>query len=70
MAQGIHTTQMQFNIIEANSHTSAQPVPLSHWDWKFTLTLEQRLKEDHVWRHETANGKVPQCVGIHVLSLS
>ena len=70
MAQGIHTTQMQFNIIEANSHTGAQPVPLSHWDWKFTLTLEQRLEEDRVWRCETVNGKIPQHVGIHVLSLS
>jgi hypothetical protein len=51
MAQGIHTPQTQADIIEVNSHAGAQFVPPSHWDWKSTLTPEQReLEEDGVWR--------------------
>ena len=51
MAQGIHTPQTQADIIEVNSHAGAQFVPPSHWDWKSTLTPEQReLEEDGAWR--------------------
>jgi hypothetical protein len=38
LGEGIQTAQTQADIIELNSHTSAQFVPPSHWDWKSTLT--------------------------------
>lgn len=51
LAQGIHPPQTQADIIEVNLHAGAQFVPPSHWDWKSTLTPEQRLlEEDGAWR--------------------
>lgn len=51
VAEGVHTAQTQADIIEVNSHAVAQFVPPSHWDWKSTLTPEQReLEEDGSWR--------------------
>ncbi|KAI9444668.1 hypothetical protein H4582DRAFT_1910428 [Lactarius indigo] len=51
IAQGIQPPQTQADIIEVNSHAGAQFVPPSHWDWKSTLTPEQRrLEEDGIWR--------------------
>jgi hypothetical protein len=52
-AQGIHPPQTQADIIEVNSHAGAQFVPPSHWDWKSTLTPEQRqLEEEGVWMRD------------------
>ena len=49
-AQGIHPPQTQADIIEVNTHACAHFVPPSHWDWKSTLTPEQRrLEEEGVW---------------------
>lgn len=53
LAQGISWGQTQADLIEVNSHLSAQFVPPSDWDWKSTLTPEQRLiEEDGSWRHD------------------
>ncbi|KAI0308340.1 hypothetical protein B0F90DRAFT_1807544 [Multifurca ochricompacta] len=53
LAQGITWGQTQADIIEVNSHAGAQFVPASHWDWKSTLTPEQRLiEEDGTWRRD------------------
>jgi hypothetical protein len=51
LAQGINWGQTQADITEVNSHSSAQLVPTSDWNWKSTLTPEQRLvEEEGVWR--------------------
>lgn len=53
LSQGISWGQTQADLVEVNSHTSAQLVPPSHWDWKSTLTPEQRMiEEDGAWRHD------------------
>lgn len=53
LAQGINWGQTRADIIEVNSHAGAQFVPPSHWDWKSTLTPEQRLiEEDGTWRRD------------------
>ncbi|KAF8481802.1 hypothetical protein DFH94DRAFT_408329 [Russula ochroleuca] len=53
LAQGISWGQTQADIIEVNAHSSAQFVPASDWNWKSTLTPEQRqIEEDGVWRRD------------------
>ncbi|KAI9507819.1 hypothetical protein F5148DRAFT_1201960 [Russula earlei] len=53
LAQGISWGQTQADIIEVNSHAGAKFVPASDWDWKSSLTPEQRLiEEDGVWRRD------------------
>ena len=53
LAQGISWGQTRADIDEVNSHAGAQFVPASHWDWKSTLTPEQRLiEEDGAWRRD------------------
>ena len=53
LAQGITWGLTQADIIEANSHAGAQFVDASDWDWKSTLTPEQRrMEEDGVWRRD------------------
>ncbi len=42
LAQGINWGQTRADITEVNSHSSAQLVPTSDWNWKSTLTPEQR----------------------------
>ncbi|KAI0275292.1 hypothetical protein BC834DRAFT_840152 [Gloeopeniophorella convolvens] len=46
LAQGITWGQTQEDIREVNSHAGAQFVPASHWEWKSTLTPEQRVIEE------------------------
>jgi len=46
LALGISWGQTQADIVEVNSHAGAQFVPPSEWDWKSTLTPEQRLIEE------------------------
>jgi hypothetical protein len=53
LAQGISWGQTQADIIEVNSHSSAQLVPASDWNWKSALTPEQMLvEEDGSWRRD------------------
>ena len=53
LEHGISWGQTQADIIEVNSHTSAQLVPTSDWNWKFTLTPEQRMiEEEGVWSRD------------------
>ena len=53
LAQGISRGQTQADIIEVNSHSSAQLVPASDWNWKSALTPEQMLiEEDGSWRRD------------------
>jgi hypothetical protein len=53
LEQGINWGQTQADITEVNSHSSAQLVPTSDWNWKSTLTPEQRrIEEDGVWRRD------------------
>jgi hypothetical protein len=46
LAQGISWGQTQADIIEVNEHAGAQFVDTSDWDWKSTLTPEQRRIEE------------------------
>jgi hypothetical protein len=53
LAQGQSWGQTQADIIEVNSHAGAQFVDSSDWDWKSTLTPEQRqIEEDGVCRRD------------------
>ena len=53
LAQRRNWGPTQADIIEVNSHTGAQFVDASDWDWKSTLTPEQRrIEEDGVWRRD------------------
>jgi hypothetical protein len=53
LAQGISWGQTQADIIEVNSHSSTQFVPPSDWNWKSTLTPEQRrIEEEGAWRRD------------------
>jgi hypothetical protein len=53
LAQGISWGETQADIIEVNSHSSAEFVPASDWNWKSTLTPEQRLvEEEGVWSRD------------------
>lgn len=53
LAQGVTWGQTRADIIEVNSHFGAQFVDPSHWDWKSTLTPEQRrIEEDGIWRRD------------------
>ncbi|KAI0053416.1 hypothetical protein FA95DRAFT_1579522 [Auriscalpium vulgare] len=50
LALGITRGQTQADIIEVNSHLGAQPLPPTDWDWKESLTPEQRaLEESGLW---------------------
>jgi hypothetical protein len=53
LAQGISGGLTQADVIEVNSHSSAHLVPTSDWDWKSTLTPEQRLiEEEGTWSRD------------------
>ncbi len=53
LAQRRNWGPTQADIIEVNSHTGAQFVDASDWDWKSTLTPEQRrIEEEGVWRRD------------------
>jgi hypothetical protein len=76
LVEGIITGQMHADTIEVNSHTAA---PVQNLFLRHTYTLEQReLEEDGVWCRGSSppaprgipTGSVPQCAGIHGLSLS
>jgi hypothetical protein len=53
IAQNNNSSLTKADIIEVNSHVGAQFVDASDWDWKSSLTPEQRLiEEDGTWRRD------------------